>query len=106
MGGVGPALIVALSSAPAIIENPGDVTFSALGKNAAIAIKSVRSGYYIVHPWLDTIRRYPRAADIGLLPTYVVVDEDHRVLSCSRPQRPTAKLPSSMSKAADVSREE
>ena len=42
--GVGLALVVALTSLPAIVANPGDVTFSALGKNAAIAIKAVRSG--------------------------------------------------------------
>lgn len=118
--GVGLALIVALTSLPAIVAHPGDVTFSALGKNAAIAIQAVRSahpeseiyvspklhrvvapflprdvhadidviadagpllpGFYLLHPWLDTTQRYPRAADIELLPTYVVVDEDHRVL--------------------------
>jgi hypothetical protein len=118
--GVGLALVVALTSLPALVANPGDITFSALGKNAAIAIKAVRSanpesniyvspklyrvvrpfvprdvyadiqviadagplipGFYILHPWLDTTERYPRATDIEQLPTYVAVDEDHRIL--------------------------
>lgn len=41
--GVGLAMVVALASLPAMVVNPGDITFSALGKNAAIAIKAVYS---------------------------------------------------------------
>lgn len=130
--GVGLALVVALTSLPAIVANPGDVTFSALGKNAAIAIKAVRSGnpesniyvspklyrvvrpflprdvyadieviadagpllpgFYILHPWLDATKLYPRAADIELLPTYVVVDEDHRVLGRLAARAPNREI--------------
>ncbi len=132
IGGVGLALVVALTSLPAIVANPGDVTFSALGKNAAIAIKAVRSGnpeariyaspklhrvvapflprdvhtdieviadagpllpgFYLLHPWLDKTELYPRAADIELLPTYVVVDEDHRVLGRLAARAPNREI--------------
>jgi hypothetical protein len=130
--GVGLAMVVALASLPAMIVNPGDITFSALGKNAAIAIKAVHSGnpeaniyvspklyrvvrpflprdiyanieviaddgpllpgFYILHPWRDTRQAYPRAADIDPLPTYIVVDEDHRVLGRLAAKAPNREI--------------
>lgn len=117
---VGIPLVMAVASVPAIVLNAGDMTFSGLGKNAAIAIKAVqyadvkrtiyvspklhwvlepflppevyrnieviadtgplRSGFYILHPWKDTATVYPRANDIASMPTYIAVDEDHRIL--------------------------
>ncbi len=124
--GVGIPLIMAVASLLAIIMNAGDMTFSGLGKNAAIAIKALhhadvkrtvyvsprlhrmlepflppevymklvviadtgplRSGFYILHPWKDTDTVYPRANEIASMPTYIAVDEDHRIFGRLAPK--------------------
>ena len=123
---VGIPLIMAVASLPSIVMNAGEMTFSGLGKNAAIAIKALRQadvkqpiyvspklhpvlepflppdvyrnmkiiadtgplrpGFYILHPWKDTATTYPRANDIASMPTYIAVDEDHRILGRFAPK--------------------
>jgi hypothetical protein len=83
--GVGLALVVALTSWPAIVANPGDIYADI---EVIADTGPLRPGFYILHPWRDTAAQYPRAADIAPLPTYVVVDEDHRILG-----RLAAKVP-------------
>jgi len=120
-------VLLALLSVPAIVVNAGDLTFSSLGKNAAIAIGAVRhaepnrpvhvsprmyrvlelfiaedirkelvvipdagplpAGFYILHPWLDTLTKYQRTEDIADLRTYIAVDEDHRIFQQLAPTK-------------------
>ena len=124
--GVGIPLVMVVASLPAIVMNAGDMTFSGLGKNAAIAIKALHHadakrtiyvspklhpvlepflplelyrnleviadtgplppGFYILHPWKDTGTAYSRANVIASMPTYLAVDEDHRVLGRLAPK--------------------
>lgn len=38
-------------------------------------------GYHMLHPWKDLPTKDARAAEVARLPVWLVVDEDHRVLS-------------------------